>query len=110
MKKKKVLNVYISQPMRDRTDEEIKQERLKVTEYCCAVFPDNTVVIIDSFFEGAPHTANPLWFLGKNIQQLAGADVAVFTPGYENARGCMIEYACAKQYGIETIIELTSLR
>ena len=49
--------------------------------------------------------ANPLWFLGKSIQLLSEADVAYFAKGWEEARGCRSENACALEYGIELIIE-----
>ena len=35
-----------------------------------------------------------------NIEFLAKADVAVFAPGWEYARGCRIERQCAEEYGI----------
>ncbi|MCI6068366.1 MAG: hypothetical protein MR707_09135, partial [Galactobacillus timonensis] len=63
------------------------------------------VQVIDSFFEDAPHDAKPLWFLGKSLELLSTADIAVFAKGWRSARGCMIEHECAVAYGIETIEE-----
>ena len=63
------------------------------------------VEIIDSFFENAPHDAKPLWFLGKSLELLAGADVAYFCKDWEKYRGCRIENTCAKEYGIDVIEE-----
>ena len=58
------------------------------------------VEIIDSFFENAPHDARPLWFLGKSLELLSTADVAVFCKGWENYRGCQIENTCCSKYDI----------
>ena len=56
--------VFISQPMKDKTDEEIKAVRAAVSKHIANLYNDEAE-IIDSFFEGAPHDATPLWFLGK---------------------------------------------
>ena len=61
------------------------------------------IQVIDSFFENAPADARPLWFLGKSLELLSTADVAVFAPGWENARGCSVENHCAIVYGIEVM-------
>lgn len=59
--------------------------------------------MIDSFFQNAPADAKPLWFLGKSIELLSGADIAYFADGWKDARGCRIEHECAKEYGIQII-------
>lgn len=100
MNKKKV---FISQPMKDKTDEYIKKEREATLSYLNAKFGEDNYEVIDSFFEGAPHDAKPLWFLSKSLELLATADVAFFCAGWEKARGCRIEHECAVQYGIEVL-------
>ncbi|MCI6754205.1 hypothetical protein [Galactobacillus timonensis] len=100
--------VFISQPMNGRSNEEIKAEReyiaYKIEEYYKHEKKE-PVQVIDSFFEDAPHDAKPLWFLGKSLELLSTADIAVFAKGWRSARGCMIEHECAVAYGIETIEE-----
>lgn len=96
--------VFISQPMVDKTDEEIKAVRNKIIEEIRA-YIDDDVEVIDSFFEGAPHDAKPLWFLGKSLQLLSNADIAYFAKGWEKYRGCRIEYECAAEYGINIMEE-----
>lgn len=59
--------------------------------------------LIDSFFEGAPARATPLWYLGESIKLLGSADVVVFAPRWETARGCRIERQCAIEYGKEML-------
>jgi hypothetical protein len=95
--------VFISQPMVDKTDEEIKAVRDKIIKEIRA-YVDDDVEVIDSFFEGAPHDAKPLWFLGKSLQSLSNADIAYFAKGWEKYRGCRIEHTCAVEYGL-TVME-----
>ena len=95
--------LFISQPMRDKTNEEIERERQAAIQSVKEKYGDD-VEVIDSFFKDAPHDAKPLWFLGKSLELLAGADVAYFCKGWENYRGCRIEHQCAVEYGI-TVIE-----
>lgn len=97
-----MVKAFISQPMKGKTDQEIKEERGKAISSLKEKFGDD-VQIIDSFFEGAPADVKPLWFLGKSIQLLADADVAYFCKGWEEARGCKIENTCAIEYGLEVI-------
>lgn len=98
--------VFISQPMNGRSNEEIKAERERITEQVKNYYPQEPVEVIDSFFEDAPHDAKPLWFLGKSLELLSTADVAVFANGWQSARGCGIEHECAVQYGIQKVVEL----
>lgn len=98
------MKVFISQPMRGKTDEEILAEREKIIAGIKNHFTDETIEIVDSFFEGAPVDAKPLWFLGKAIEKLSTADIAVFAEGYEDARGCRIEKECAEEYCIPSYI------
>lgn len=97
------MKVFISQPMRGKTDEEILEVRNQTIKTVNQMFKDEEVEIIDSFFEGAPVDAKPLWFLGKSLELLSTADLAVFVPGWEEMRGCKIEHTCAVEYGIKLI-------
>lgn len=94
--------LFISQPMRDKTDEEIKEERAKAIVKASELMGE-PVEVIDNFFEKAPVDAKPLWFLGKSLELLADADVAYFVSGWKEARGCIIEHDSAIAYGIVTI-------
>ena len=95
--------LFISQPMRDKTDEEIKAERVKIVKEVTERFGE--VEVIDSFFESAPHDAKPLWFLGKSLELLSIADCAYFVECWKDYRGCKIEHECAVQYGIDIVGE-----
>mgnify|MGYP002567290764 FL=1 len=97
--------IFISQPMKDKTDEQILKERERAVSAVKEKFNGEDVEAIDSFFQSAPHDAKPLWFLGKSLELLSTADVAYFIGEWKNYRGCKIENTCAKEYGIETIEE-----
>lgn len=94
--------LFISQPMRGKSDDEIlkaREEAIKKVEEMMG----ERVEVVDSFFQGAPADAKPLWYLGKSLQLLSTADVAYFDTGWESARGCKIENLCAREYGINTM-------
>lgn len=97
------MKLFISQPMKDKTNEEIKFERNEIIQRVKEIYPDEEIEVIDSFFENAPHDANPLWFLGKSLELLSTADIAYFANGWENYRGCQIENQCAIAYGIDVV-------
>lgn len=98
--------LFISQPMRGKTDEEILAERKKAIESAERNLGE-PVEVIDSFFQNAPADARALWFLGKSLELLSTADIAYFAKGWEDARGCRIENQCAIEYGIEVIEDYT---
>ncbi len=94
--------LFISQPTKGKTDEQILAEREKAIEVAKQKVGDD-VEVIDSFFKDASQDANPLWFFGKSLELLSSADVAYFAPEWDKYRGCKIEHECAVQYGIATI-------
>lgn len=99
-----MIKVFISQPMKDKTDKQIEAERNRAIETIKQKYQDD-VEIIDSFFKDCPHDAKPLWFIGKSIEMLANADIAYFVKDWDKYRGCKIEHTCAKEYGIGVIEE-----
>lgn len=94
--------LFISQPMRGKTDAEILAERENAIQAAKDSLGED-VEVIDSFFKDAPADGRPLWFLGKSLELLSTADIAYFAPGWGAARGCRIEHTCAIEYGIHTI-------
>nr|DAZ10684.1 MAG TPA: deoxyribosyltransferase [Caudoviricetes sp.] len=99
--------LFISQPMKGKTDEEILTERRKAVRSAERQLGE-PIEVIDSFFQSAPADAKPLWFLGKSLELLSGADIAYFAKGWQEARGCRIENTCAIEYGITVIEDYTA--
>lgn len=69
--------LFISQPMKDKTDAEILAVREQAIQSAKNLLGED-VEVIDSFFQDAPHDAKPLWFLAKSLELLATADVVYF--------------------------------
>lgn len=96
------IKAFISQPTRDKTGEQILAERTRAIEVIKKQY-GNDAIVLDSFFQGAPRDANPLWFLGQSIIILSQADVAYFIGDWKKYRGCKAENMLAHEYGIKTI-------
>ena len=94
--------LFISQPMRGKSNDEIRQTRNEAIVIAHNITNED-IEVIDSFFEDAPVDAKPLWYLGKSIELLANADYVYFAEGWWDARGCIIEHECAKKYGLTII-------
>lgn len=98
------MKIFISQPMRYKTDEEILAERNAAINLFRLIVPsDQEVEVIDSFFKDAPHDAKPLWYIGESIKLMADADVVYFCKDWHKYRGCTIEHECAVRYGKKII-------
>lgn len=102
------VRLFISQPMRGKSDEEIESEREDLIAIAKAVYAGHgEVEVIDSFFKGGldvPAGAKaPLYYLSKSLELLATADVVIFAEDWREARGCRIEHECADGYGVARI-------
>ena len=94
--------LFISQPMKGKTDAEILAERADAI--CCARdIIGKEVEIIDSFYTDFSDDAKPLEYLARSLMDMAKADIVYFAHGWEKSRGCQIEHECAVQYGISRI-------
>lgn len=99
------IKVFISQPMRDKTKYEILKEREVAIKTIKKKYGKD-VEIIESYaplfcLEYNPDKGCiPLKYLSKSIEQLADAHIAYFCKGWDEYRGCRIEYLCAKSYDI----------
>ena len=91
------MKVMISQPMRGKTNEQIRQEREELVkelemqgyEVVDTIFADETPIDSDI----------AMYFLSKSIEAMAKVDAIIFMPGWKEARGCKIEYRIALEYG-----------
>lgn len=96
--------LFISQPINGKTDDEILSER-EIAIAKAKELAGEEVEVIDTFYTDFSSDAKPLEYLARSIADLAKADVAYFAKGWEEKRGCKIEYECAIQYGIPTITD-----
>lgn len=93
--------LFISCPMKGRTDEAILKTREKMHKLAELMF-DEKLEVIDSFFEGeAPAAAiAPIYYLGKSIQMMSEADYFIGLDYYSDGgwNGCQIERNVAIAY------------
>lgn len=99
-----MVKVFISQPMKGKTEDEILRARDKAIEEAVKLF-NGPVQIIDSFLERRDTEVKhvPLSCLAESLALLADADAAYFIEGWKDARGCRIERRCCEEYGILAI-------
>ena len=95
------INVFISQPMNGKKTQEIEYEREQFVKDLKKYLGED-INILDTIFHFAEDVPS-LVYLGRSLEVLAKADLAVFMDGWENARGCRIERQAAKDYGIPTL-------
>lgn len=111
MEPKRQMRAMISQPMHGYTEFEIAQAR----ERCIKALSDNGYVVVNTLFTDEWYSEKsmyergvvnrPLCFLAKSLENMCLCDTVFFAKGWEDARGCRIEHAAAKAYGLEIIYE-----
>lgn len=95
------MNVFISQSMKGVPTKGIELDR-KVLVEDLKKYLGKDIKVLDTIFNFTEDTPS-LVYLGRSIEVLAKADLAVFMYGWENARGCRIEHQAAKDYNIPTL-------
>lgn len=97
--KPKILRVFISQPMSGKTSEKIRAERDGAKNLLRRFYYDYLLEFIESFNPSALGDDKPIEELGKCISLMQDADVIYFAKGYEESRGCAVEFETASKYG-----------
>lgn len=92
------MKAMISQPMRGKAKEEILAMRDTLKE----IATYSNFDVIDTLFDFGDKPA--IFYLAKSIEAMSEADVVIFAPDWEQARGCKIEFEIAKAYGKRIII------
>ena len=102
----KTIKLFISQPMNNRKEIDILLERtIATTLLNDKGFNKYELDEIDNYHKsGFPSTAGRVCYLGDSIKQMDEADLVIFTKGWKSAKGCNIEYAICKLYGIPYIL------
>lgn len=101
-------NVFISQPMGGKTEEEIYHERERAMVKLMSLYPDREIEIMDTYIQEDPDEDvihDGVWYLGASILSLSYADVVYFIKGWDDARGYILEHDVAVAYGIPIIEE-----
>lgn len=108
-------NIFISQPMTGKSEEEILATRQKEIEKIHQFFDADGVEIniIASYIDDATrkcfeeHIGDGInWdihWLSQSLKMLATADIIWLCEGWEHSKGCNIELECAIQYGLVVV-------
>lgn len=97
------MKVFISQPMRGKTQEEINKRREEIIQIIENRYLNEHIEFVYSIIDTEPteDVRNvPVWYLGKSIELLATATLAYFDFGWATARGCRIEHKICEEYNI----------
>ena len=98
------LRIMISQPMRGKTNEQIRKER---EELVSKLEKDNFEVIDTIIAEEAPKGCSEgIYYLAKSIEFISQVYIVYFMKGWENARGCIIENQVCQDYGRQTMYRI----
>lgn len=97
------MKAMISQPMNGKTEEQIRNERVKIVDKLQRFGWE----VVDTIFaEEAPKNSNTaLFYLAKSIDAISKVDAVMFMNGWQDARGCKIEHEICKQYNVPTMYE-----
>lgn len=90
------MKIFISQPMKDKSREDILAERKRIEE----MFKGNE--FIDSYIEDVPEMTGStrLWCLGESIKRMKDANLVVAPYNAYAYSGCDIETMVADAYDI----------
>ena len=100
--------LFVSLPMRGLNEREIRK-RMNYLKSLVELELKEEVILIDTFIKDEPDSEEindiGLYFLGKSIEEMAYADIAIFANGWMKARGCKVEYKAAVEYGVKILYE-----
>lgn len=101
----------ISQPMAGKTQTEIEEERDNLMVQAREAGYEVKNTYFKDEWQDAKKLAEqgvvniPLFFLAKSLEAMSKCHAVVFSPKWETARGCCMEHAAAKAYGLEVLDE-----
>ena len=91
------MKIMISQPMRGKTNEQIRQERAELVK---KLEMQEHEVVDTIFTEEMPIECDmAMYLLAKSIEAMSKVDAVIFMRGWQEARGCRIEHIIAYEYG-----------
>ena len=94
--------LFVSVPMKGRTEEEIKESIQKMKKIA-EIYEGEELELIDSYIEDNPpkNSKEAIWYLSESIKKLAQADVFIGIRESFDWNGCQIERETAEKYGIK---------
>ena len=96
--------LFISQPMRDKTKQEILNERQALIDLATVKLNGEVFEVIDSYItdfpEDEPIKHTSVWYLGMSLVKLSEADFVIFGDGWQDTPGCLLEHKTCELYNI----------
>ena len=115
-------NIFISQPMTGKSEEEILATRQKEIDKIHQLFDADGVEIniIASYIDDATRKHFKeyvsddinwdIFWLSQSLERLAMADMIWLCDGWEYSNGCNIELECATRYGVGIMYPESTLK
>ena len=115
-------NIFISQPMTGKSEEEILATRQKAIDEIHQLASKDGVEIniIASYIDDATrkhfkeHVSDDInwdiFWLSQSLERLAMADIIWLCDGWEYSNGCNIELECATRYGVGIMYPESTLK
>lgn len=100
---KRVMKVFLSYGMHDRTDEEQLKIREKLKKRIINYFARNKVTILIEDNRDAKTDGGRLSYLGLAIQKMDTCDAIIFDDDWYKHEGCIIERHVAELYGLKIL-------
>lgn len=95
--------LFISCPMKGRTEENIRKSMDKMHKLAEIIFDEELEVIPTYIEDNPPQNSNQaIWYLGKSIQMLSEADFFIGIDWCDFYKGCTAEREIARSYGIRS--------
>lgn len=100
------IKLFISQPMTEISEDKFNEDRNFILNKLGDTFPEIKFIPVNPYRRNdAPDNADPLWYLGRAIQELPSADAVIFAEDYTSAKGCIIEHHVCHLYKLPMIME-----
>lgn len=110
------IKIFVSQPMNGLSDAQIIENRERVKDYITSHksiiftklknlsnYSEENLLYLDfeiiDNLQMDEERKLTLEYLGFDISAMARADIIIFAQGWENARGCKVEFHVANAYG-----------
>lgn len=95
------MKIYISQGMSGKTPQEIAHERVEVAYAIGVSFPQDKLTFVPKLT--VCMDKEPIYSVGKALQQMDGAELVAFMPDWEKYPNCRLERQAAAIYGYQIV-------
>ena len=94
--------LFVSLPMKGRTEEAIKASIIKMKKIAEA-YEGEELALIDSYIDDKPpaNYNQSVWYLSKSLEKLSEADIFIGISDTKGWAGCQIEADVARLYNIK---------